>query len=914
MKKVLLILFFVQFLFATTPPKKGAIPPHLREQFKKIQEGYNEGYWAEKFQKRFETISKYGIESSKLVLADTVNVPVIFGSYSDVTAKYPMTTFQQMLFDGPNPTRTLTEFYTEISYGKMFMTGTCLGWYKLPRTHGYYVHDGGDRNAGLVYGGADFVIDAMILSDSTVDYSKYVASVDANYAYVPYVGVYHTGADAASGADNIWSHRSNVRWRLNQRKTNDPTGLVKSANVLSDGKYKTNDTYQGKPVVISGDYAIQPELAGSNNGSGNPKQIGVTAHEFGHIFGLPDLYDTDNSSAGIGNWCLMAGGSYGADGSHEAVPAHMSAWCKEKLGWVTPTVLTDYSPQIIIPYIEKYPEIYKVYPKGIPGNEYFLIENRQKFGFDTYLLNSGVLIWHIDNAGTQSNENRRKVDLEQADGLRQLNTSTTRGDAGDPFPGSSNNRNFDGYTNPSSVSNLNLQTYVGVRKISNSDTMMTANFDMGTRPYVVCKSINLKEFGTSNNNNGRLDPGEVGTLELNLENVYPQLGNDLSVSVSTNSSDVQIDSAQKKFSINSLEKIVVKYEGLVKIKSTQPIKNISFIVTIASTTETLNYTFEKQIGYPKILIVNADSVLTENITERYYLHLNKYGKNFEVIPSTEINSLAQKERDIIIWTTGRKKVNTISDAEGDSLIKFLNRGGRLFINSQNVAEDLKNRNSNLSANILKTSFSKNVVFGRTLFGIANDMFGKNFPKFTLGGGGGIGNVTSPDELLIDTNLVHPIFRWNNETTGGYGGLWWEHLPTKSKVVYWTFGLETLNDSTAGQTTSYQAFSAIMNWFHETSSSPEIAENIIPKSIKLFDNYPNPFNPTTAIKFSLPTASEVKLIVRDLLGREIAILVNGKLNAGEHKINFDATNLSTGIYLYTLEFSGKQITKKMMLVK
>lgn len=189
------------------------------------------------------------------------------------------------------------------------------------------------------------------------------------------------------------------------------------------------------------------------------------------------------------------------------------------------------------------------------------------------------------------------------------------------------------------------------------------------------------------------------------------------------------------------------------------------------------------------------------------------------------------------------------------------------------------------------------------------MFGKNFPKFTLGGGGGIGNVTSPDELLIDTNLVHPIFRWNNETTGGYGGLWWEHLPTKSKVVYWTFGLETLNDSTAGQTTSYQAFSAIMNWFHETSSSPEIAENIIPKSIKLFDNYPNPFNPTTAIKFSLPTASEVKLIVRDLLGREIAILVNGKLNAGEHKINFDATNLSTGIYLYTLEFSGKQITKR-----
>ena len=60
----------------------------------------------------------------------------------------------------------------------------------------------------------------------------------------------------------------------------------------------------------------------------------IVLHEFGHALGLPDLYDTDYSSSGIGNWGVMSGGSWGGNGSSPWYPVHFSAWCKTTLGWV----------------------------------------------------------------------------------------------------------------------------------------------------------------------------------------------------------------------------------------------------------------------------------------------------------------------------------------------------------------------------------------------------------------------------------------------------------------------------------------------------------------------------------------------------------------------------------------------------
>ncbi len=91
-------------------------------------------------------------------------------------------------------------------------------------------------------------------------------------------------------------------------------------------------------------------------------------------------------------------------------------------------------------------------------------------------------------------------------------------------------------------------------------------------------------------------------------------------------------------------------------------------------------------------------------------------------------------------------------------------------------------------------------------------------------------------------------------------------------------------------------------------------NVIPKEYILKQNYPNPFNPSTKINFSIPKESNERLAVFDELGREVSVVVNDKLTAGSYEVNFDASNLATGVYYYKLTAGGFVQTNKMVLVK
>jgi type IX secretion system substrate protein len=92
-------------------------------------------------------------------------------------------------------------------------------------------------------------------------------------------------------------------------------------------------------------------------------------------------------------------------------------------------------------------------------------------------------------------------------------------------------------------------------------------------------------------------------------------------------------------------------------------------------------------------------------------------------------------------------------------------------------------------------------------------------------------------------------------------------------------------------------------------------NEIPKTFRLYQNYPNPFNPETIINYELPIANYVKLIVYDILGREIATLVNEKQHPGSYNVRFDGSNYSSGVYFYKLITDGNVIdTKKLVISK
>jgi len=98
-------------------------------------------------------------------------------------------------------------------------------------------------------------------------------------------------------------------------------------------------------------------------------------------------------------------------------------------------------------------------------------------------------------------------------------------------------------------------------------------------------------------------------------------------------------------------------------------------------------------------------------------------------------------------------------------------------------------------------------------------------------------------------------------------------------------------------------------------SPEVEVDVTgPLTFDLAQNYPNPFNPSTSIKYSVPEAGNIRLSVFNVVGEEVAVLANGFSQAGSFEVNFDASNLSTGVYLYKLQSANSVQTKKMMLLK
>src|SRR5690606_27674941 len=85
-------------------------------------------------------------------------------------------------------------------------------------------------------------------------------------------------------------------------------------------------------------------------------------------------------------------------------------------------------------------------------------------------------------------------------------------------------------------------------------------------------------------------------------------------------------------------------------------------------------------------------------------------------------------------------------------------------------------------------------------------------------------------------------------------------------------------------------------------------------IVLHPNYPNPFNPSTVIGFRLSVFGEVRVAVYDILGREIAVLVDGVMPAGDHQVTFDAAGLASGVYVYKLTANGLSVSRRMTVLK
>jgi len=233
----------------------------------------------------------------------------------------------------------------------------------MPNPMAYY---GGDTDEKIDANLAQMLPHIMSLIDAEVDFSAYGGVI-----------IFHAGAGQESDVDTL---RRNEIWstfltRKNLQAFFDPENDNYPGFTTNDGAILTNIV-----VIPEDEYQDYFPAEGEENASAYLFSIyGVLAHQFGHVLGLPTLFDNDSSngiSQGIGNWGLMGTGVWNGNGY---VPAQPDAWCRYLLGWETPVVITQDSPVNPVDYfLDHSASAIRVYKIPLSATEYFLIENRHQ--------------------------------------------------------------------------------------------------------------------------------------------------------------------------------------------------------------------------------------------------------------------------------------------------------------------------------------------------------------------------------------------------------------------------------------------------------------------------------------------------------------------------------------------------------
>jgi|GEM_PF-3467746 len=436
------------------------------------------------------------ITEPSVPLTGTAFVPTILINFSDTRPTYRPEDFNFVLFETGN--YSMKDYFEEVSYGAFSISpgpAGILGWYTASKPHDYYGEDAnvsGYKDAWA----ADLVYEAVAAADRDVDFSVYDWDGDC---YVDVFIIHQgTGQEASGNPTDIWSHRGSLYGAYYYGRSHYSV-------------YVTNDPCPSGGYIKIDDYAIVPEIY-----RGEIHAVGVCAHEYAHILGLPDLYDLDYGSKGIGDWSLMAYGCWNTIERGGDTPAHLDPWSKYFLGWVTPIDVSGTLNNHPITQAEVSPDVYRLLPGGLATGEYFLVENRQKTGFDAALPGAGLLIWHVDPAITNNNREcypggplcslqHYKVALIQADNRYDLERNINYGDAGDPYPGSSNNRTFNASSTPNSNLYDGSPSNVSVTNISDPGPIMTTTL---TAP--VLSSINKYMLGVLKSGTGTVTSSPPG--------------------------------------------------------------------------------------------------------------------------------------------------------------------------------------------------------------------------------------------------------------------------------------------------------------------------------------------------------------------------------------------------------------------
>ncbi|MGC9517548.1 MAG: M6 family metalloprotease domain-containing protein [Methanomicrobiales archaeon] len=368
--------------------------------------------------------------------------------------------FNELLFErGKN---SLKDYYLENSGGKLEIDGELSDWFTAKHNYSNYVDSDNINRDTLRWempNATELVRETLTMAKNSFDDFKKFDNYDQGRLDLLIIIYAGEGSHRTANLEQITPHRNKLEKPIE----------------LEDG-------------LIADNYILINEIPSFD--------LGGFCHEVGHSLGLPDLYMPDFSSRVVGKWCLMGGGDYNNNG---ITPGHLNAWCKTYLGWYDPISIDDKPKKYEISASNEDKIIYKLEIPLSEGKEYFLVENRQKYGFDEYIPAEGLLIWHVNQRKYHHlfpnlDTDNLFISLEQADGKNELETrifsqadvkklkiteEDFKGDSGDVFPGETDNTAFNDQSNPNSRSVSGEKSGITIKDINKTGAVISAVMGIG---------------------------------------------------------------------------------------------------------------------------------------------------------------------------------------------------------------------------------------------------------------------------------------------------------------------------------------------------------------------------------------------------------------------------------------------------
>jgi M6 family metalloprotease-like protein len=807
------------------------------------------------FEEQFptESSSKEWLSQDPKPLAD-YNQLVLLVEFNDRLHAANATHYDTLYFGNSAP--SCKTYFMENSYNQ-FVIGTptlpsAVGWTKLDTSISIYLGGSYPDNAQKM---AEDLFDAV---DGSVDFSQFDNNSDGR---------------VDGGVVIVYPLKDSAAWHPGVSSCHSPVPYL-------DGVYIDYFTvvpeYWGAPY----DWAI-----------------GTPCHEMAHLYGAYGTYGTGGEMGfGLGQWCTMA---YGCHlGTYTSCPCHLSAWVKKQIGFITPIILEEPATNLSVIKAESTAaNVYELWLDDYQQDEYFLVENRQKVGYDSYLPGDGLMIYHIDesvgNFSTpwwpgQDSTKHYMVAVEPADSLWELEKSLDHGDTGDPFPRSTSNTTWNANSTPNSNTYTIGPSGVAVTNISSSGAVMTVDITVNNwwASWFVGKYDDYKDYK---------DVWVSGNYAYAAD-----FTNGLKIINISDPEDPTLQGELNTSGTDSYRCICVSgdyaYLGMGSFWN----KKMEIINISNPSSPSLTATFTCSGDARDIHVVGNYAYIACNDAGLQIVNVSNPAS-----PSS-VGSYDTPGYACGVYVDGSYAY--VADGDPNYL---------LIIDISNPASPTLKGSKDLGS-----GFAQGVYVSGSYAYVADGDAGLQ-----------IVNVSKPNRPSLkgtcDTqDNALGVYVYGDYAYVADGGSGLQIIDVSSATspsltaTYYEHGLEgyASNVFLSGDYI-YVAdgyYGTVVVDFITSGPGKAVAPPV-PSQFTLNQNYPNPFNPTTLISFSLDQPAETELVVYNLLGQKVSTLVNGHLEAGEHSVIWDGKDKSgnpvaSGVYFYTILSDNNFASKKMTLVR